>query len=176
MVVEPSASPGTSPQVSPQSEPSGERPAERADALRDLTALFGRALRRLGQAGHVEEASRLAGKAYVLLRHPAPDSAEHINGVMHYLARLPQDDPTDKDTTMSDPQLDVRSEPHGRRHELILSTYHELTPGDGFVLVNDHDPKPLYYQFDAQMPGQFTWDYLEQGPEVWKVRIGRAAS
>jgi uncharacterized protein (DUF2249 family) len=147
-----------------------------ADTVADLTSLFGRAVRRLGQAGHVEDASRLAGKAYVLLREPAPDSAEHINGVMHYLARLPQGDPTGEDTTMSDPQLDVRSEHHGRRHELILSTYHELTPGDGFVLVNDHDPKPLYYQFDAQMPGQFTWDYLEQGPEVWKVRIGRAAS
>jgi uncharacterized protein (DUF2249 family) len=95
---------------------------------------------------------------------------------MHYLARLPQNDPTDKDTTMSDPQLDVRSQPHGRRHELILSTYQQLTPGDGFVLVNDHDPKPLYYQFDAQFSGQFTWDYLEQGPQVWKVRIGRAAA
>jgi uncharacterized protein (DUF2249 family) len=158
------------------SVPSTASSSADADALRDLTSLFGRAIRRLGQAGHVEEASRLAGKAYVLLREPAPASAEHINGVMHYLARLPQGDPTERDTTMSDPQLDVRSEPHGRRHELILSTYQELTPGDGFVLVNDHDPKPLYYQFDAQMPGQFTWDYLEQGPEVWKVRIGRAAS
>jgi uncharacterized protein (DUF2249 family) len=158
------------------SVPSAASSSADADALRDLTSLFGRAVRRLGQAGHVEEASRLAGQAYVLLREPASASAEHINGVMHYLARLPQGDPTEKGTTMTDPQLDVRSEPHGRRHELILSTYHELTPGDGFVLVNDHDPKPLYYQFDAQMPGQFTWDYLEQGPEVWKVRIGRAAS
>lgn len=21
--------------------------------------------------------------------------------------------------------------------------------------------------------GQFTWEYLEEGPEVWRVRIGR---
>jgi len=41
------------------------------------------------------------------------------------------------------------------------------------VLVNDHDPKPLYYQFAAEYPDRFTWDYLEAGPEVWKVRIGR---
>jgi uncharacterized protein (DUF2249 family) len=46
--------------------------------------------------------------------------------------------------------------------------------GGGFVLVNDHDPKPLYYQFAAEHPDQFTWDYLEQGPEIWRVRIGRA--
>ena len=77
---------------------------------------------------------------------------------------------------MSDPELDVRSQPHGRRHELILSKYHQLAAGDGFVLVNDHDPKPLYYQFDAQFSGDFTWDYLEQGPQVWKVRIGRASA
>lgn len=74
-----------------------------------------------------------------------------------------------------DPVLDVRSEPHMRRHELIFDSYHQLAPGTGFELVNDHDPKPLYYQFDAQFAGEFTWDYLEQGPEIWRVRIARPA-
>jgi len=41
------------------------------------------------------------------------------------------------------------------------------------VLVNDHDPKPLWYQFEAEYAGAFAWDYLEQGPEVWRVRVGR---
>ena len=76
---------------------------------------------------------------------------------------------------MADPVLDVRSEPHMRRHTLILDTYGKLAPGEGFELVNDHDPKPLYYQFDAEYAGDFTWDYLEQGPEAWRVRIGRPA-
>jgi uncharacterized protein (DUF2249 family) len=44
------------------------------------------------------------------------------------------------------------------------------------VLVNDHDPKPLRYQFEAEHAGEFTWEYLESGPEVWRVRIGRPAS
>jgi uncharacterized protein (DUF2249 family) len=77
---------------------------------------------------------------------------------------------------MADQQLDVRTEPPARRHELIFSTYTGLEPGNAFVLVNDHDPKPLYYQFAAEHAGQFSWDYLEQGPEVWKVRIGRPAA
>lgn len=77
---------------------------------------------------------------------------------------------------MTDRQLDVREEIPARRHELIFSTYHDLNPGDGFVLVNDHDPKPLYYQFAAEHAGQFAWDYLEEGPEVWRVRIGRVAA
>jgi uncharacterized protein (DUF2249 family) len=42
--------------------------------------------------------------------------------------------------------------------------------------VNDHDPKPLYYQFDAEHSGAFTWDYLESGPETWRVRIGKTTT
>ncbi len=76
----------------------------------------------------------------------------------------------------TNPQLDVRSEAPARRHTLILDTYHALAPGAGFELVNDHDPKPLFYQFDAEYKDQFTWDYLEEGPEVWRVRIGRPAA
>ncbi|MFI1954426.1 DUF2249 domain-containing protein [Streptomyces xinghaiensis] len=75
-----------------------------------------------------------------------------------------------------DKQLDVRSEAPARRHALIFENYTALGTGEGFVLVNDHDPKPLYYQFDAEHKGDFTWDYLEQGPETWRVRIGRPAA
>ena len=74
---------------------------------------------------------------------------------------------------MSDTLLDVRTEIPMRRHELIFSSYNGLSDGESFVLVNDHDPKPLYYQFAAEHEGRFTWDYLEQGPEVWRVRIGK---
>lgn len=70
-------------------------------------------------------------------------------------------------------ELDVRPQPPARRHALIFEVFHALTVGEAFVLVNDHDPKPLSYQFAAEYPDQFTWDYLESGPEVWKVRIGR---
>jgi uncharacterized protein (DUF2249 family)/iron-sulfur cluster repair protein YtfE (RIC family) len=74
------------------------------------------------------------------------------------------------------PDLDVRDLPPARRHEAIFATYQALAPGAGFVLVNDHDPKPLRYQFEAEHRGEFTWDYLESGPEAWRVRIGRAAA
>ncbi|HWK28766.1 MAG TPA: DUF2249 domain-containing protein [Solirubrobacter sp.] len=69
--------------------------------------------------------------------------------------------------------LDVRTEPPARRHTLIFDTFGALAAGDAFELVNDHDPKPLRYQFEAEHAGAFSWDYLEQGPEVWRVRIGR---
>src|SRR5688572_27239366 len=69
--------------------------------------------------------------------------------------------------------LDVREIPPRDRHPLILDTFDTLAPGEAFVLVNDHDPKPLYYQFQAEQPGKVRWEYLELGPEVWRVRIGR---
>ena len=68
---------------------------------------------------------------------------------------------------------DTSSEIPARRHQLIFETYGALAAGDSFELVNDHDPKPLYYQLAAEHPGQFTWEPLEQGPETWRISIGR---
>lgn len=72
--------------------------------------------------------------------------------------------------------VDVRTIIPRERHPLIFSTFDALTAGDAFELVNDHDPKPLYYQLQAERPGQLEWTYLQQGPEVWRVRVGRAAA
>ncbi|MGH8989703.1 MAG: DUF2249 domain-containing protein, partial [Acidimicrobiales bacterium] len=78
-------------------------------------------------------------------------------------------------TPEAGPELDVRRFPHGQRHDVIFTAYGALAAGTAFVLVNDHDPKPLRYQFEAQHPGGYSWDYLETGPQVWRVRIGRPA-
>ncbi len=78
--------------------------------------------------------------------------------------------------TETDPVLDIRPVPHSQRHLVIFGKYLELAPGAGFVLLVDHDPKPLYYQFEAEHKDKFTWDYLEEGPQTWRIRIGRAAA
>ncbi|HEX5414709.1 MAG TPA: DUF2249 domain-containing protein, partial [Chloroflexota bacterium] len=72
-------------------------------------------------------------------------------------------------------ELDVRQYPPAERHAMIDKTFDDLKPDEAFILVNDHDPKPIYYQYSAEQPGRFTWEYLEQGPEAWKVRIGKIA-
>ena len=64
-------------------------------------------------------------------------------------------------------ELDVREVAPRVRHPLIFSTFDGLQPGQSFVLINDHDPKPLYYQFEAERQGQFRWEYLAAGPEDW---------
>ena len=63
--------------------------------------------------------------------------------------------------------------PPRERHPKIFGTWAELAPGECILLVNDHDPVPLYYQFAAEHAGSFRWEYLEQGPDVFRVRITR---
>ncbi len=71
--------------------------------------------------------------------------------------------------------VDVRSLMPGHRHERIFQLINELAPGASFILVNDHDPKPLYYQLEAEYPKQFSWTHRERGPEVWQIEIGKLA-
>lgn len=70
-------------------------------------------------------------------------------------------------------QIDVRTIQPRDRHPLIFRTFDDLNPGESFELVNDHAPKPLYYQFLHERADQFEWEYLEEGPDVWRVRITR---
>ena len=71
--------------------------------------------------------------------------------------------------------VDVRSLVPAQRHAKIFQLVNALAHGASFILVNDHDPKPLYYQLEAEYPKQFSWTYLERGPEVWRVEIGKLA-
>ncbi len=69
--------------------------------------------------------------------------------------------------------VDVREITPRDRHPIIFQTFDALDEGEAFELVNDHDPKPLYYQFLHERPKQFLWEYVEQGPDVWRVSIQR---
>lgn len=74
------------------------------------------------------------------------------------------------------PTIDVRTIPVQDRHPLIFSTFRSLVSGESMELVNDHDPSPLYFQFQMQMPGGFSWNYLEAGPSTWRVSIAKLKS
>jgi uncharacterized protein (DUF2249 family) len=72
--------------------------------------------------------------------------------------------------------IDVRDMQPRDRHPRIFAAFDALAPGDAILLVNDHDPKPLFYQFQAERPGQATWLPQEQGPVRWAIRIEKAAT
>ena len=81
---------------------------------------------------------------------------------------------TDSHDAATGDELEVRHLPPAQRHQIIFERFNALGTGGSFILVNDHDPKPLYYQLVAEHPGALIWEYLEQGPEVWRVRMGKA--
>jgi uncharacterized protein (DUF2249 family) len=73
-------------------------------------------------------------------------------------------------------EFDVRDLPPAMRHAQIFDRVEKLPEGQSFILLNDHDPKPLRYQLDAEYPGQFSWAYIDRGPDDWRVEIGRIAA
>jgi uncharacterized protein (DUF2249 family) len=72
--------------------------------------------------------------------------------------------------------IDVREIIPRERHPLIFDSFNALPPGQSLQLVNDHDPEPLHSQFELLVKGQFSWAYLESGPAIWRVQIGKLAS
>jgi uncharacterized protein (DUF2249 family) len=69
--------------------------------------------------------------------------------------------------------LDVTIIPVREKHPTIFRTFDSLKSGEAFEIVNDHDPLPLFYQFQVERPHAFSWDKVESGPEVWRVHIGK---
>lgn len=68
-------------------------------------------------------------------------------------------------------EFDLRPYTPTIRHEMFYKAFDEIKSGEAFVFTNDHDPKPLYYQMEAESKHPFKWEYLEKGPDVWKVRV-----
>ncbi|NLG82166.1 MAG: DUF2249 domain-containing protein [Bacilli bacterium] len=68
-------------------------------------------------------------------------------------------------------KLDVRTIPVSDKHPTIIKTFLALNPGETLELINDHDPKPMYYYLSAEYPNTFTWEYLQQGPITYRVAI-----
>ncbi len=71
------------------------------------------------------------------------------------------------------PELDARTVPHAIRHATIFGALDSVGIGEGMVLVAPHDPLPLLNQLEGRAPGRFSIDYLERGPEVWRLQFLR---
>lgn len=74
---------------------------------------------------------------------------------------------------MADIVLDLRKLAPFERHEKIFSEWGKLKKSSVLRITNDHEPKPLYYQFSAEQKGNFEWEYKKQGPVEWVFEIKR---
>ncbi|MBL7696981.1 MAG: iron-sulfur cluster repair di-iron protein [Chitinophagaceae bacterium] len=75
--------------------------------------------------------------------------------------------------TIAENILDVTLLEPRQKHPAIFNRFDALREGESLTIHNDHDPKPLYYQLLGERGNTFNWEYLEQGPEWWKVRISK---
>ena len=62
---------------------------------------------------------------------------------------------------MPETTLDLRDVPPAERHPMIHSAFEALGSGEALEIVNDHEPKPLYYEMAAEVPA-----FDEEGYEV----------
>jgi len=69
--------------------------------------------------------------------------------------------------------LDVRPLPPWERHPKIFDIFDGLKKGEILKIINDHDPRPLHYQFIMERPGQFEWESREISPREWEAVITR---
>jgi uncharacterized protein (DUF2249 family) len=72
------------------------------------------------------------------------------------------------------PELDARAIPHAIRHASIFGALDSLANGGGLILVAPHDPLPLLDQARARYGDSLRVDYLERGPDAWRLQLVRA--
>src|SRR5699024_3822279 len=70
-------------------------------------------------------------------------------------------------------ELDVRTLIPIKRHEKLIKLFKELPAEESFIFINDHDPKPLYYEFRSIFGDVVGWEYLKTDPKEWKVKVTR---
>lgn len=76
----------------------------------------------------------------------------------------------------SEPVIDVREIPKPQRHPMIFELWDSLNAGEALILVNDHDPRHLHEEFEAERPGSYSWDYLTREKRDYRIRIGKTAA
>lgn len=69
--------------------------------------------------------------------------------------------------------LDTREIPHAIRHATIFGALGAIAPGISLDLVANHNPLPLLNQLEERRPDEFDVSYIDDGPEVWRLRFTR---
>jgi len=84
--------------------------------------------------------------------------------------------PVDAEKSPDVVELDLRPLHPFERHDRIFALWNALKPGQTLRLTNDHNPKPLRYQFEAEQKGLFEWTSVQEGPKDWIFAIRRVKS
>ncbi|WP_061965444.1 DUF2249 domain-containing protein [Demequina aurantiaca] len=69
--------------------------------------------------------------------------------------------------------LDVRTIDHSARHARVIGVVTSLVPGESMVIAADHAPLGVLREIDAEVQGDFRFEYLAEGPSLWRVQVER---
>ena len=135
----------------------------------------------LARSGEPRLAAALLSRAWAELYRSGGflKETKSMEAAMHFISRLDHSGDIGEDLNLTGPAgnqadplpIDLRPLAPIDRHSEVISRFEALADGEEFVFVNDHDPKPLYYQLKAEYEKVFDWDYLKGGPEEWIVKI-----
>lgn len=70
--------------------------------------------------------------------------------------------------------VDMKEIDPRHRHLIVAQLFEHLPVGKTLQLVVDHNPKPLRFQFETKYGAQCSWTFLEEGPDIWRVRLRKA--
>lgn len=74
------------------------------------------------------------------------------------------------------PVIDLDALPGPRGIDAVLGRALRLRRGEVVELQASSDPLPIWRQLAGRDPGGYGFDYLQQGPPEWRVRITRRAT
>lgn len=72
--------------------------------------------------------------------------------------------------------IDVRDIPKPQRHPRIIDAYRKLEVGSALILVNDHEPKNLRIEMEAEFAEALGWEPLPEEGDSVRVRISKRAA
>lgn len=143
--------------------------AERGITGRILKPYFHARLHRLLEPHEAERLIRhvqalfleLEWKAQQPARSPAPSKSSQEADMSE-----PSSEPDRSERVINVADIDPRY-----RHDILFALFEHLAPDASLQIVVDHDPRRLRLQLEARHGARCGWSYLEQGPDVWRVRL-----
>ncbi|MFA5576812.1 MAG: DUF2249 domain-containing protein [Tissierellaceae bacterium] len=74
---------------------------------------------------------------------------------------------------MSTLQIDTRGYEIEDINDIVIKSFDHLPVGEKMVLINDYNPINLFNELEDRRFGKFEWDYMEEGPDIWKVSLAK---
>ena len=70
-------------------------------------------------------------------------------------------------------EIDLCLMQRSERHPVVFAAFDRLAVGESFIIFNDHDPQPLRMQIEQMREGEMNWEYIERGPDTFRIRLTR---